>query len=116
MGDSLVRAFPFNHVKSANENGSSFDAFGVPDFPFSVACGPIDAITRSLDIAFPPPAGAELELSLSRDKGATIVFAEAGCEYPVSLVGAGAIDAASAAAVEVEIVLDSGFAVAGLLV
>ena len=59
-----MRAFPFNQVKSANENGSSTGAFAAPappGFPFSVACGPIDAITRSLEIAFPPAGDADVE-------------------------------------------------------
>src|SRR5258708_16808112 len=47
IGDSFVRALPFNQVKSANANGSVADVFTAPDLPFSVACGPTAARARS---------------------------------------------------------------------
>src|SRR5713101_10188672 len=90
IGDSFVRALPFNQVKSANANGSVGGVFAAPLFPFSVACGPSTA-TRLFEIGselagFGP--GVILESSAATADVAR--FAEAGCAADASAAGAAA--------------------------
>src|SRR5258708_9138168 len=86
MGDSFVRALPFNQVKSANANGSVAGVFAAPLFPLSVACGPSTA-TRSLERESECAGVApETRLGLAAPTDA-VAFAEAACAADASPAG-----------------------------
>src|SRR5229473_5818075 len=90
IGDSFVRALPFNQVKSANANGSVAGVFAAPLFPFSVACGPSTA-TRSLESEFElASVGRGMILELAAVTAEVAVFAEGGCAADASVAGAAA--------------------------
>src|SRR6267143_854880 len=87
IGDSFVRALPFNQVKSANANGSVAGGFTAPLFPFSAACGPSTA-TRSLESASECAGVApEVRLGLAAPTADAVAFAEAGCAGDASPAG-----------------------------
>src|SRR6266481_2042924 len=79
IGDSFVRALPFNQVKSANAKGSAGGVFAEPGLPFSVACGP-SASTRALERE-PDPAGGGVAVifELAAATTGAAVVAEGGC-------------------------------------
>ena len=89
IGDSLVRALPVSHVKSANAKGSAAGDFGTPALPFSVAWGLTAARTFSAGMTFviaPVPVGASLAAATAAE---AIGSSELGC-------GEGAAAAAAA--------------------
>src|SRR5260370_39883340 len=87
IGDSFVRALPFNQVKAANANGSVGGVFAAPLFPFSVACGPSTA-TRLLESASECAGVApETRLELAAPAADGVAFAEAGCAGDASPAG-----------------------------
>src|SRR5260370_7732686 len=87
IGDSFVRALPFNQVKAANANGSVGGVFAAPLFPFSVACGPSTA-TRLLESASEGAGVApETRLELAAPAADGVAFAEACCAGGASPTG-----------------------------
>src|SRR5580692_2171011 len=83
MGDSLVRALPVSHVKSANANGSAFAGFvetlswvpGAAD----TAAGGVALVTSPLETVPPTPGGAVSGITPDgRDAGASLEDGAAG--------------------------------------
>src|SRR5260370_4742370 len=91
IGDSLVRALPFNQVKSANANGSAFGTLAVSGLPFSVACGLTEARIFSVGMTFelaPAADGAGVTPAALAGTVDVLRLSEPGCEDAAAAAGA----------------------------